>query len=529
MSRVFKTKTGNFDFISNTGNIGNITQAGAWTLGGAGGTRQQLLNGYFRTVYNSTSDGGLKILGLLSGSTSRIQAEGVDSGTAGALEFSTAGATGTGASVVGGYSNIGAWTIGATTTSTYHLAQSSSSAHVVRFKNPTDNAAAYVGFSNNTALIGQIGFAAGGVLEFYGGAAGITYVGGATAAGAWTLGPSGGMAAGANYHKFCGGNVGTYYPTPGLHLAIGQNQSATFGGGQAEFSFINCYAAATGAFKWYHQTGASALTDLGGISTTGAWTLGSTGLVTAGTPVVHTLAGNLTAPVGNNTPYACEIALQIGSTSGEISQIVSQGNLREQNGTKLVFRTSNTSAVLTEVGSVDRAGSWSLGYSTGNHNHTLFIPTNGNYVRLQGSGYAVDHIMDATGYRMQTNSGSRDIRIVANTLGVGLAAGGTSWGSLSDIRFKRDIVALNYGLNTINQIETIRFNYIEDEAERSSRIGFSAQNLIEIVPEAVVTNNPEMLNVSPTELIPVLVKAIQELNAKVEAQQIEINNLKAAG
>jgi len=71
------------------------------------------------------------------------------------------------------------------------------------------------------------------------------------------------------------------------------------------------------------------------------------------------------------------------------------------------------------------------------------------------------------------------------------------------------------------QINPIRFDYNTDSSEEGKRIGFSAQNLRPIIPESVSEDvEMDVLSASSTELIPVLVKAIQE-------QQVIIDGLKA--
>jgi hypothetical protein len=85
---------------------------------------------------------------------------------------------------------------------------------------------------------------------------------------------------------------------------------------------------------------------------------------------------------------------------------------------------------------------------------------------------------------------------------------------------------LNYGLEEILQVETIRFDYLEESSESSSRIGFSAQNLQMVIPEAVT--GEEKLAVTPSDLIPVLVKAIQELSAQNTALSARLAALEGA-
>ena len=86
---------------------------------------------------------------------------------------------------------------------------------------------------------------------------------------------------------------------------------------------------------------------------------------------------------------------------------------------------------------------------------------------------------------------------------------------------------LNYGLNEIINLRPIRFDYIEDENDTSSRLGFIAQEVKYLIPEAVQGSEELRLGISTTDLIPALVNAIQELNAKVEALEARIAALEA--
>jgi len=115
------------------------------------------------------------------------------------------------------------------------------------------------------------------------------------------------------------------------------------------------------------------------------------------------------------------------------------------------------------------------------------------------------------------------IRVRAFSGGVDLASGATSWAAVSDIRLKKNVKPLTYGLSKINQLDPVRFDYIEDESEDSKRIGFIAQQVQPVVPEAVTGTQDTYFGVSATELIPVMINAIKELSAKVTAleQQLE--------
>jgi hypothetical protein len=78
----------------------------------------------------------------------------------------------------------------------------------------------------------------------------------------------------------------------------------------------------------------------------------------------------------------------------------------------------------------------------------------------------------------------------------------------SDIRFKKRVQALDYGLAQVLSLKPIRY-----ERDSSPHLGFSAQQLLEVLPE-VVTQGPT-LSIRPDEIVPVLVAAVQELAKRV--------------
>ena len=110
----------------------------------------------------------------------------------------------------------------------------------------------------------------------------------------------------------------------------------------------------------------------------------------------------------------------------------------------------------------------------------------------------------------------------------------TSWLFASDARLKENIVDLDYGISTLKQIKPRRFNFIGDS---TSKIGFIAQDLKEVVPEAVSgeeipyedTDTPKekavkSLGVGTDTLVPVLVKSLQEAIAKIETLEQRLSD-----
>ena len=100
--------------------------------------------------------------------------------------------------------------------------------------------------------------------------------------------------------------------------------------------------------------------------------------------------------------------------------------------------------------------------------------------------------------------------------------------SLSDARDKKDIKDLSTGLEFVEALRPVEFTW-NDRDEKGKHdvadFGFIAQDLKKAQEDAekaevlklVYEANPEKLEASYGKLIPILVKAIQELSAKVEA------------
>ena len=99
----------------------------------------------------------------------------------------------------------------------------------------------------------------------------------------------------------------------------------------------------------------------------------------------------------------------------------------------------------------------------------------------------------------------------------------TSYNITSDRRLKENIVPLSNGLSTILKLKPSEYNYIADPSTQIQ--GFIADELQAVVPHAVTGDanavdeegKPVYQGVDASFLIPHLVNAIQELNAKITA------------
>jgi len=141
-----------------------------------------------------------------------------------------------------------------------------------------------------------------------------------------------------------------------------------------------------------------------------------------------------------------------------------------------------------------------------------FRPTNDNVMSLGASGYRWTAVY-ATNGAIQT----------------------------SDERFKTNIQPISPGLNAIMLLKPISYTWKNENLRIGTGVnyGFSAQELAEVLPDLVIktttpvdaetgkpaSENPDVYGVKYAEFAPVLVKAIQEQQAMIEALQRKIAEL----
>jgi hypothetical protein len=121
----------------------------------------------------------------------------------------------------------------------------------------------------------------------------------------------------------------------------------------------------------------------------------------------------------------------------------------------------------------------------------------------------------AYGYIWWDKSDSR--LYVQNTSGgVYLASTATSWTANSDERLKDIIEPISNAVSKVGSLRAIIGKYKNDQTN-TRRSFLIAQDVQSVLPEAVDASNPDQLGVAYTDVIPLLVAAIKELTARVEA------------
>lgn len=110
-----------------------------------------------------------------------------------------------------------------------------------------------------------------------------------------------------------------------------------------------------------------------------------------------------------------------------------------------------------------------------------------------------------------------------NNQGVKLSAGATSWAADSDERLKNIKAPITNAIENLSTLRTVYGNYKTD-ADDVSRLFLIAQDVEKVYPETIDVGQDEdkTLGLRAVDLIPVLVAAVKELNAKVTALETQL-------
>ena len=97
------------------------------------------------------------------------------------------------------------------------------------------------------------------------------------------------------------------------------------------------------------------------------------------------------------------------------------------------------------------------------------------------------------------------------------------WTVVSDLRDKTNIGTVPHGLNFVNQLNPISYQFKksreDDTPHGELRYGFKAQEILALEgdnPVLVNNENEDSLKLTSAYLVPVLVNAIKELKARIE-------------
>jgi hypothetical protein len=199
-------------------------------------------------------------------------------------------------------------------------------------------------------------------------------------------------------------------------------------------------------------------------------------------------------------------------------------NIRQNQG-ELSLGTDSTSLNFEAVNRTNLSTSVNFNFFARNGEHRFWTEAYSEKMRLNNNGELTIGYgsTDNGDYKLQVNS-----QIFATNATI----------ATSDIRFKENIQPLDKGLEIINKLKPVKFNFItttENNFSEFDEIGFIAQDVegalsTELFAKAVVKKLDEdkddsALGLMTEKFIPILVKAIQEQQALIKALEQRIINL----
>lgn len=243
-----------------------------------------------------------------------------------------------------------------------------------------------------------------------------------------------------------------------------------------------------------------------------------------------------------------KLLVEAGNTSS-FNVISGKGSINNYLQLNIQNRNSGTSASSDVVATADNGTESTnfidMGINSSNYSSSGILGgANRAYIYATGKDFAIGNASfgeDLVFFTGGLATGNERMRITSTSVHPGqdnsytLGRNGNRWSAVwsangtiqtSDIRTKRNVHNLSYGLKEIMQMTPIAYNW-KDDLSNSNKIGFIAQQMQSIIPEVVIGNEQtETLGMNYAELVPVLVKAIQEQQAQIEEMRKEIKELK---
>ena len=208
-----------------------------------------------------------------------------------------------------------------------------------------------------------------------------------------------------------------------------------------------------------------------------------------------------------------------------------------------LLHISDAGTVIAKITSTTTSGSAVVGIDFqrgGNANTDWRLYTAGPFLTLGNSGDELTTVNDR--YQFQggaflpmSTTGTQNLGGSGNLWSTVFAVNGTI--QTSDIREKTNIQSIGYGLAEVMSLRPVRYTW-KERPEEGEKLGLIAQELQEILPEVVrdwdwkedehgqrTKVEAERLGVFYSDLIPVLIQAIQEQQESIEQLKARVEEL----
>jgi len=249
--------------------------------------------------------------------------------------------------------------------------------------------------------------------------------------------------------------------------------------------------------------------------------------------------------VGGGTPdYTLDVTGDINFTGG----LYDDGVLVDFGGTTInsnadnrIITGSNTANTLNGESNLTYDGSQLYIYQNnlpGIYLQNLSTGTgasNGMYLFSNASTFQINNYEEGRitlnnfiGSIILNPNGTVEIENLAGVSDIGADIDGVLQAATSDTTLKTNITPNQYGIEKVMDLETIKFNWKDKKSKGAQKeVGFNAQNLKKVIPEATYTiPSNGKLGIKDDAIIATLTKAIQEQQEMIEELQKEIKKIK---
>ncbi|RKE95036.1 tail fiber domain-containing protein [Ichthyenterobacterium magnum] len=286
----------------------------------------------------------------------------------------------------------------------------------------------------------------------------------------------------------------------------------------------------------------------------------STGAVSTAIGIATSSSGIGSTAMGAGTIASGDYSTALGNSStaaeNHTTAIGYLNNASALGATAIGYQTSASGVYATATGHGTIAEGWysftsgrntlasgsysvSMGQATTASGFYSFAIGDGTKAESLGStaighfnlGGGTPNTMVSTDPLFEIGNGSSDIAR-SNALTIYRNGNATLAGTLtqnSDRRLKTNIKELQYGLQTILNLNPVSYNWKRYPEETQQSLGLIAQEVQPLIEEIVKIgiDKDQTLSLSYTELIPILIKAMQEQQTLINTQEKQIEGLSA--
>ena len=170
--------------------------------------------------------------------------------------------------------------------------------------------------------------------------------------------------------------------------------------------------------------------------------------------------------------------------------------------------------------------------ATGTDNNLYFAYANDASLANAAADFTVNPLVvtSTNGGRVGIGTNAPDQKLSVN--GDASKTGGNTWLAFSDERLKNIRGTFNTGLKAVMQLQPLRYEYRPNNAmgvtPNGEHIGFAAQAVQKVIPEAVTANANGYLMVNGDPIIWTMLNAIKEQQQEIVKLKNEVRRLRAA-